>query len=415
MDVTNAFLHGSLDEEIYMSFPQGYTFPGGTQLPPNAVCRLHKSLYGLKQASRQWYHCFSGVILRASFTQCPGDNTLFVKQRGTRFIALLIYVDDIMIASNNDNDLQEVKTILHAAFKIKDMGAPKFFLGLEIARNSSGISVCQRKYALDILASTGLLACKPCSVPMNPSVHFTKDMGTPLDSARATSYRELIGGLLYLTITRPDITFAVNNLSQFLSCPADVHLQAAYQICHYLKGNPGQGLYYAANSEPCLNVFSNADWGNSPETRRSISGFCVYLGKSLISWKSKKQQVTSHSSTESEYRSMALATCELLWLNQLLKDLRVTVTSPTKLFCDNKSAIDITTNPVFHERTKHIEIDCHTVRDQMKNGFLKLFHVSSANQHADILMKALQPGPFYSLLGRMSISSLFHPSHSLVV
>lgn len=300
-----------------------------------------------------------------------------------------------MIASNSDAELQSLKLVLHKAFKIKDIGVPKFFLGLEISRNDTGISICQRKYALDILTATGLLACKPASVPMDPTVKLSKDTGTPLESSN--TYREIIGRLLYLTITRPDITFAVNNLSQFLSCPTDVHLQAAHRILHYIKANPAQGLFYPANSEICLNAFTDADYSTCPDTRRSISGFCIYLGKSLITWKSKKQHTVSRSSCESEYRSMALATCELLWLSQLLRDLKIQVASPAKLFCDNKSAMHIASNPVFHERTKHIEVDCHTVRDQVKNGFMKLFHVTSSNQHADILTKALHPGPFYNL------------------
>lgn len=224
-----------------------------------------------------------------------------------------------------------------------------------------------------------------------------------------TSYRELIGRLLYLTITRPDITFAVHRLSQFLSAPTDVHLKAAYHVMRYLKSNPGQGLFYAADTGLCLNAFSDADWATCPDTRRSVTGFCVYLGSSLISWKSKKQCTVSRSSTEAEYRSMALTTCELIWLQQLLTDLRVTVTTGAKLFCDNKSAMHIAINPVFHERTKHIEVDCHTVRDQVKHGFLTLHHVSSSNQHADIFTKALHPGPFHFLLNIMSVSSLFTP------
>ena len=167
------------------------------------------------------------------------------------------------------------------------MGAPKYFLGLEIARNSTGIPICQRKYALDILATTGMLACKPSSVPMDPVVHLTKESGVLLTDARP--YRELIGRLLYLTITRPDITFAVNNLSQFLSCPTNLHMDAAYRVLRYLKNNPGQGLFYAADSEICLNAFVDADWGTCPDSMRSVTGLCVYLGKFLINWKSKKQ------------------------------------------------------------------------------------------------------------------------------
>ncbi|CAA7049128.1 unnamed protein product [Microthlaspi erraticum] len=408
MDVTCAFLHSDLKEEIYMSLPLGYTPAPGEVLPPNPVCRLRKSIYGLKQASRQWYHCFSSVLLKHGFMQSPADNSLFVKISGDVCIVLLVYVDDILIVSNDDAAVSELKAHLHAAFKIKDLGVARYFLGMEIARNDSGISVSQRKYALDLLSDTGMLGCKPSAVPMDPSVSFSKDSGSPLKDIG--SYRELIGRLLYLTITRPDITFAVNRLSQFLSAPTDVHMQAAYKILRYIKGNPGQGLFYSADSETCLNAFADADYGTCPDTRRSVTGFCVYLGKSLISWKSKKQHTVSRNSTEAEYRSLALASCELIWLNQLLEDMKVQVQHTAKLFCDNKSAIHIATNPVFHERTKHIEIDCHTVHDQLKSDFLKLMHVTSGNQHADILTKALHPGLFCSLLSRMSTSRLFSPS-----
>ncbi|KAG7536508.1 GAG-pre-integrase domain [Arabidopsis suecica] len=362
MDITTAFLHSDLEEEIYMSLPQGYT-PKSGSLPSNPVC--------------------------------------------TSFIALLVYVDDILIASNDDDAVTSVKATLARQFKTKDLGPARFFLGLEIARNSEGISVCQRKYCLDLLADYGLLGCKPKSVPVDPKVPLNKETCTLLQDAKP--FRELIGRLLYLCITRPDITYAVNRLSQFLSCPTDVHLHAGQNVLKYLKNNPGQGLFYSASTALCLNGFADADWGTCLDTRRSVTGMCVFLGTSLITWKSKKQDVCSSSSTEAEYRSMAVTTKELLWFSQILKDLHIQVESQAKLFCDNKSATYIANNPVFHERTKHVEIDCHITRDQVKNGFLNVLHVDTGNQLANILTKPLHPGPFHGLLSRMSVSNLFSP------
>lgn len=331
-----------------------------------------------------------------------------MKATSPSFIAVLVYVDDIAIASNNDQDLTALKATLASAFKIKDLGPMRFFLGLEIARTTAGISICQRKYTLDLLESTGLHACKPASIPMDPYGHLSIEDGVPLPSARP--YRELIGRLLYLTITRPDITFAVHKLSQFLQAPTDIHLHAAHRILRYLKGNPGQGLFYSASSDLCINAFADAGWATCRDTRISTTGFCVYLGNSLICTRSQKQKVVSRSSTEAEYCTLADVTREIICFQKLLKDFRVDVMAVAKLVCDNKSAIYIATNPVFHERTKHVELDCHIVRNQLKAGTLKAIHVTSENQLADILTKPLHPGPFNSLLGRLSVSSLYLPS-----
>ena len=195
-------------------------------------------------------------------------------------------MDDLLITINDDAALAQLKDLLHSEFKIKDLGSVHFFLGLEISRSSKGIAVCQRKYALNLLEDSGLLGCKPSSIPMDPNLHLTKISGTPL--LQPTEYRELIGRLLYLTITRPDITFDVHQLSQLLSAPTDIHLQAAHKVLCYVKSNRGQGLMFSASTELCLNAFADADWATCRDTRRYVSGLCVFLGTLLISWKSKK-------------------------------------------------------------------------------------------------------------------------------
>ncbi|WVY96489.1 hypothetical protein V8G54_028640 [Vigna mungo] len=368
LDVNNAFLHGDLHEEVYMKIP-----PGLTPANKNQVCKLQRSLYGLKQAGRQWYAKLHHFLLSNNYHCSISNNSLFLKHDGNHSTALLIYVDDILITGNDDGEIQHITDLLHSTFRIKNLGDLTYFLGLEVARNSKGIHLSQRKYTLDLLAETGLLDSSPVPTPMVPKQSTTNTVRS-LDDIDAASYRRLIGKLIYLTTTRPDITFAVNHLSQFLSAPTTAHQQATGLILRYLKGTPGA-------------AFCDSDWAACPDTRRSVTGFTVYLGNSLISWRSKKQPTVSRSSSEAEYRSLASTVCEIQWLTYLLNDLHVAHTSPALIYCDNQSAIQIASNQVFHERTKHIDIDCHIVREKVVSGLIKLLPISTTMQLADILTK----------------------------
>lgn len=320
---------------------------------------------------------------------------------------ILVYVDDLVLAGDDLAEIQFVKTLLDSKFSNKDLGSLKYFLGFEIARSTKGISLYQRKYALDLLQDTGLIGSKPCSTPMDPQLKLHKAAGLPIPDPSV--YRRLIGRLLYLTHTRPNIAFAVTHLSQFLQRPPDQHLQVAMRVVKYIKGAPGSGLFFDASSSPTLKSFSDSDWGACPDTRRSITGFCFFLGNSLILWKSKKQTVVSRSSSEVEYRALAQATCEAQWLLYLLQDLHVTHSSPVVLYCDNRSALHIASNPMFHERTKHIEMDCHVIRYKLQAGILHLLPIPSTDQVADILTKPLLLGPFQSLHSKLAMCDIHIP------
>ncbi|KAL5557871.1 hypothetical protein UlMin_034082 [Ulmus minor] len=390
-----------------MKLPPGYDSKGES-LPKDAVCLLHKSLYGLKQASRQWFHKFSSAILGLGFHQSASDHSPFLQDTDGVFMALLVYVDDVIIASSDSTAIIHLKADLNTLFKLKDLGDLKYFLGLEIARSAAGICLSQRKYVLDLLSDFGYLGCKPASTPMKPNLQLSLEDGENVSDV--SMYRRLIGRLLYLTLTRPDISYAVNRLSQFLSKPKVPHLLAAQRVLRYLKRVPGQGLFYPADSSLQLTAFTDSDWARCPDSRRSVTGFCVFLGHSLVSWKSKKQPIVSRSSVEAEYRAMANATCEITWLLALLKDFKVAHDFPALLFCDNQSAMHIAENPVFHERTKHIEIDCHLVREKIQSGVLKTMFVSYEHQVADVLTKPLHPSSFSFLIGKMGLKNIFSPS-----
>ncbi|GJR80268.1 retrovirus-related pol polyprotein from transposon TNT 1-94 [Tanacetum coccineum] len=410
MDVSNAFLHGDLLEEVYMRLPPGYIGKGEcVQNVSNTspyVCKLKKSLYGLKQAPRQWFFKLSQALLSFGYQQSKADYSLFTKKDTSSFTAILVYVDDLLITGSDSSQIQKLKDQLSTTFHMKDLGPLNYFLGIEVTRADQGIFISQKKYALDLLTEYGVLNAKPYKLPKDPNLKLQADVGSPLSDPEP--YRRLIGKLIYLTVTRPDICYTVQLLSQFMQNPTSIHMQAAKHLLRYLLNSPGQGVVLTHKSAAHLTAYCDSDWASCPMSRRSTTGYCILLGDSPISWKSKKQAVVARSSAEAEYRAMALTCCEVTWVVSLLKDLGLSDLGPVDLHCDNQAALHIAANPVFHARTKHIEVDCHFVRDQIKAGLIRPSYVNTKLQLADVFTKVVSVDQHKILLSKLGVSSSLH-------
>jgi len=304
LDVKNAFLHGTLSETVYCSQPTGFADPA----LPDHVYRLNKSLYGLKQAPWAWYNRFASFLISLGFTEAKSDTSLFIFSRGTETVYLLLYVDDIVLTASSQQLLHRVIAALKKEFAMKDLGPLHHFLGVAVQRHRDSVLLSQRQYTLDILARHGMSDCKPCSTPVDTCAKVPADAGPSV--ADPTAYRSLVGALQYLTFTRPDIAYAVQQVCLHMHDPRETHLVAAKRILRYLQGTLSHGLVIPRTAPTQLRVYTDADWAGCPDTRRSTSGYAVFLGGSLVSWSSKRQPTVSRSSAEAEYRVVANGVAE---------------------------------------------------------------------------------------------------------
>ncbi|XP_031116906.1 uncharacterized protein LOC116020577 [Ipomoea triloba] len=364
LDVHNAFLNGNIAETVYMKQPPGYEDP----LHPDHT-----------------------------------DLSLFYYSSKSSRVFLLVYVDDIIMLGNDASLIDDLLLRLSSVFKIRDLGTPSFFLGIETLTDGKGFILSQKRYMTDILHRAGMSDCKPLATPAAVTAPATPSL-EPYENP--TQYRRIVGALQYLTITHPDLSYAVNRLCQFMHSLTEAHWALLKRVLRYVKGSQEFGLRIVASSSTDIQAYSNSDWAGCPIDRKSTSGYAVYLGDNLVSWGSRKQRTVARSSTEAEYKGLADVYAEVTWIVSLLVELGFHSGKPATLWCDNLGATYLAANPVFHARTKHVEIDYHFVRDKVATGDLIVNFVSTRDQIADIFTKPLPAHRFQFLRDKLNVAAI---------
>ncbi|KAI3503879.1 hypothetical protein L1887_32343 [Cichorium endivia] len=397
LDVKSAFLYGKVQELVYVSQPEGFVDPDF----PDRVYKLDKALYGLHQAPRAWYETLSSHLIDNGFERGQIDSTLFIKRKKADFLLVQVYVDDIIFGSSNEEMCHDFEMVMKGKFEMSAMGELSYFLGLQVEQKKDGMFIHQSKYVYDILSRFKMEDSTEYSTPICVNHNLGPDHESE-DDVDPTQYRAMIGSLMYLTASRPDIMFAVCLCARFQANPKESHMKAVKRILRYLKGKPKLGLWYPNDSDLDLVAYTDSDYGGCKSNRKSTTGGCQFLGGRIVSWQCKKQSCVSTSTCEAEYIAAGSCCSQVLWIQQQMRDYGLNFFR-TPIMIDNNATISITNNPVKHSKTKHIDIRHHFIRDCAEKKLIELHKVDTLDNLADLYTKAFDKTRFalltYALQG----------------
>ncbi|GJZ35810.1 zinc finger, CCHC-type containing protein, partial [Tanacetum coccineum] len=400
LDVKSAFLHGELKEEVYVTQPEGFVQQGNS----GKVYKLTKALYGLRQAPRAWNVKLDQTLKLLNFKKCNLEQAVYTKRSKTSTLIVGVYVDDLIITGTPRKEIDAFKSQMQEKFEMSDLGLLAYYLGIEVTQTGGEITIKQTGYINKILKDTSMTDSNDTKIPMDPGTKLVKaEDGNSVD---ATYYRSLIGSLRYLLHTRPDLSYAVGLLSRFMQDPKEIHLKAVKQVIRYIKGTKEHGIIYKKEGGCKITGYSDSSYGINTDQGKGTTGIVFYFGESPITWCTQKQPTVALSSCESEFMAATAAACQALWLKRLLSELTGWEEERITLKVDNVSAIALVRNPVFHGRSKHIDIRYHFIRECVENGHINVEHVSGELQRADILTKALPRLKFVTMRQMLGVQDL---------
>ena len=410
MDVKTAFLNGNIGETIYMVQPENFVIGD----PKTMVCRLKKSIYGLRQASREWYHKFHHVITSYSFEVNLVEHCVYHKFSGSKFIFLLLYVDDILLATNDIGLLHDTKKFLTSQFEMKDLGNASFVLGIQIHRDRSRgiLGLSQKSYIEKILERYGMKDCAPMDTPVSKGDKFSLKQcpknELEIKEMQKIPYASAVGSLMYAQVcTRPDIALIVGMLGRYLSNPGMEQWKAVKRVLRYLKKTKYYMLTNKKSDHLEIIGYSDSDFGGCKDERKSTSCYVYLLAGGAISWKSAKQTLIASSTMAAEYIACFVASNQALWLRNFVTGLRILdgVERPLKIFCDNKSAVEYSNNNRSTTEAKHIDIKFLVVKEKIQSGQISIEYIGTNSMIADPLTKALAPKVFHEHIAHMGVTS----------
>ena len=404
MDVVTAFLNAPLDEDIFMRQAPGFAETGKEHL----VCKLKRSIYGLKQSPRQWNKVIDEFLRNEGFKVIDADCCIYMKNRDSKTIMVSLYVDDLMIASNCNTLCSNLKASLNKRFEMKDLGIVQVCLGLEFNWLPDGTCLLnQERYIGKVLERFNMETCKPIGCPIESGARLSKDMAPKtleeIEAMGKIPYRSAVGSLIYLvTGTRPDIAVATSTVAKYCENPGPLHWKAVKRILRYLQGTSDWGILFDPKDDTLVG-YSDADWAGDIDSRRSTTGYLFTIGGVPVSWKSKKQATVALSTAEAEYMALSAATQEVSWLRKFLANFNFSLSESTVIFEDNQGCIALAKNPVSHDRTKHIDIRYHFIREQIEAKTIDVRYLPTEDMLADLLTKGMTKERHLKLCGEMNL------------